>query len=317
MRIYLGGRAVPREEFALSEAAINSGELPVTLVFEADDVFRPEDYLALGFTRFEAWAVGAAGGQGGSESFKFGGGGSSSAGASGGAGGGGGLHHVTGFLEDLPVELNVVVGQEGANGAHSNKENPRLVTSLGRKTYIGPPPYSTAIWMNTDNWLFEPASVEANSAYVPAQPGGDGGYSAFGDVCKASGGKGGDPPIVEFATGVFNWIWPDPSTWGAYSPGGLSPGRLDPSFNRMKFDGGDGGEGGAGNRTVAGGGAAGAYSYESSYVVWPDNDPSFQANRTYVTAKDGTWNSIVGQGGGGGRGGNAFSWYVPPNLMGV
>lgn len=317
MRVFLGGRAIPREEFALSEAAINSGELPVTLVFEEDDVFRPEDYLALGFTRFEAWAVGAPGGQGGSEHFDFGGGGQSRAATAGGGGGGGGLHHVTGFLEDLPEELDIVVGQEGVKGADGNNQNPRLVTSLGRKTYVGPTPTTVAIWMNQANWLFEPASVAVNPDYVPAQSGGDGGYSAFGDVCKASGGKGGDPPIVEFATGSFGWVWPDPSTWGAYSPGTSNPGRLDPSFDRMKYDGGDGGEGGAGNRTIAGGGAAGSYSYEGAYVGYTLGDPSFQYNRTYVTAKDGTWDSTVGKGGGGGRGGNSIIYYQPPNLMGV
>lgn len=317
MRVFLGGRAVPREEFALSEAAVNSGELPVTLVFEENDVFRPEDYLALGFTRFEVWAIGAPGGKAGSDSFPFGGGGQSSAAAAGGAGGGGGLHHVTGFLEDLPEELDIVVGQEGAPGAQANHEPPRLVTSLGRKTYVGPTPNTIAIWMDITNWRFENAYTIVNPAWVPAQPGGDGGYSAFGDVCKASGGKGGKAPLVEFATGEFWWIWPDPSTWGAYSPGTSNPGVLDPAFYRMKFDGGDGGEGGAGNRTVAGGGGAGAYSYEGAYIGYSQNDISFQVNRSYVTAKDGTWDSTVGKGGGGGRGGVGFTWYYPPILMGV
>lgn len=65
MRVFLGGRGFPREEFALSgEAAEVSPEVPIILLMEDGDVFHPADYASLGFTNFEAWVVGGSGGRG-------------------------------------------------------------------------------------------------------------------------------------------------------------------------------------------------------------------------------------------------------------
>lgn len=64
MRAFLGGRGLPRDEFALSGIGESSG-VPVILLLEDGDVFEAEDYISLGYTNYEAWCVGASGGRGG------------------------------------------------------------------------------------------------------------------------------------------------------------------------------------------------------------------------------------------------------------
>lgn len=66
MRAFLGGRGLPRDEFALGGAGGNAdSNTPVVLLLGDGEVFTPEDYISLGFTNFDAWCVGASGGRGG------------------------------------------------------------------------------------------------------------------------------------------------------------------------------------------------------------------------------------------------------------
>lgn len=150
----------------------------------------------------------------------------------GGGGGGGGLHVVSGALTDIPDIVPVSVGHPGADGAMgqvivNGSYTPHLVmpTTFGQAGYWGPQQEIDA----RDRWLF--SKIEDNTVTFtdPPQPGGDGGASAFGDICMASGGKGGKPSIV--------WESPTQRVYAGY-----------------------GGDGGIGGRTLAGGGALGSIS---------------------------------------------------------
>lgn len=69
MRAFLGGRGLPRDEFALGGAGGSAdSNTPVVLLLEDGEVFTPADYISLGFTNFDAWCVGASGGRGGDAS---------------------------------------------------------------------------------------------------------------------------------------------------------------------------------------------------------------------------------------------------------
>lgn len=173
----------------------------------------------------------------------------------GGGGGGGGLHIAGGLLSELPASVPVVVGKVGANGAggHMQSANPHIFL-----------PFDIEFFNDTpfDEWLRR--YDEPRTSFSPPQPGVDGGHSAFGDVCQASGGKGGGAAIV----------------W----PGGV-----------LTQDG-HGGDGGAGDRIVAGGGAAGA--------------------TTTLDGAEGTWDGVIGKGGGGGRGGSRATGAIPERSAG-
>lgn len=145
-----------------------------------------------------------------------------SARAWGGAGGGGGLHIAGGLLADLPASVPVVVGRVGADGVGGLMRSPDPVVPLPYDLeYVWPP---TGTFPNVNQFIQR--YDEPRTAFGAPQLGADGGYSAFGDVCRASGGKGGGPGI----------IW----------PGGV---RTLAAY---------GGDGGVGDSLVAGGGAAGA-----------------------------------------------------------
>lgn len=102
--------------------------------------------------------------------------------------------------------------------------------------------------------------------------GADGGASSFnGATCQASGGTAGFPSLAATA-----------ATYKKYLPGG------------------NGGQGGSGGRVLAGGGANG-----ETTTAGPESGsiPSYKASFVRTPAKDGTWDGIIGKGGGGGRGG--------------
>jgi len=161
---------------------------------------------------------------------------SPSASAIGGGGGGGGMHVAAGELEELPEECPVLVGQAGVDAGYGQTQVDGPLT---------PSPYQSYIPDTQERY------PEPHPSFYPPALGGDGGASAFGDICRASGGKGGNPAV--------KWVG-----------GVLVEDRA-------------GGAGGVGDRLEAGGGAAGS-------------------NNT-ANGLDGTWNGVIGQGGGGGRGG--------------
>lgn len=65
MRIELAGRGFPIPELALPDANL-SGDRPTQLIkFVDGDIFSKEIWITLGYTHYEVWCVGGAGGQGG------------------------------------------------------------------------------------------------------------------------------------------------------------------------------------------------------------------------------------------------------------
>lgn len=67
-RVSLDGQGNPIPGLALPPFSADSNLPPVTLTFEADEVFSAYDYRTLGYTHFEVTCVGAAGGRGGDAS---------------------------------------------------------------------------------------------------------------------------------------------------------------------------------------------------------------------------------------------------------
>jgi len=127
-----------------------------------------------------------------------------------GGGGGGGLHVMSGELADLPDSVPVEVGAAGVDA------EPGQIQVNGAQVIAQSPSWA-------QRYVLSP-----NPPLYPPGPGGDGGTSSFGDICKASGGKGGHPAV----------------TW---------------SGSQLIIDGA-GGDGGAGNRDIPGGGGVGSNS---------------------------------------------------------
>lgn len=162
----------------------------------------------------------------------------------GGGGGGGGLQVVTGRLDELPIGgVPIVVGVPGLDGP------PGQIEANGGWDSIYPADDVHYYWMNYqggnfggENWYNR--YPMPHPLFYPPGVGGDGGYSAFGVICAASGGKGGGPSII----------------WGA---------------DGKPYFAGHGGDGGKGGRTVAGGGPQGALNPQSLTMgkdgVWDPN----------------------------------------------
>lgn len=162
--------------------------------------------------------------------------------AVGGGGGGGGIHRVTGLLIDIPEVTPVEVAQAGVDADN------------GQTTVNGP--WTPLPW-EIENFAIDELGQwryrysEPRDSFLPPQSGGDGGASSFGDIAKASGGKGGKPGKV----------W-DGAAFVVDAAGGA---------------------GGLGGSDIPGGGGAGSNSA--------------------ANGQDGPWDGTVGGGGGGGRGG--------------
>lgn len=253
-RIDLGGEGFPIPTEALPDGLTDTGLAPLTFTFNEDGSFDKTQWTPFGFTIFEIMCVGAAGGRGSFAWYMLGGGTNAPLMyfTSGGAGGGGGMHIVTGLLADLDDISDIIVGLAGV------------------ERDIVHPGYSS-----------QPISYNGHGIDV-GLPGGDGGYSSFADVCKASGGKGGDASEVVI------------STDGAARSGQWRPG-------------GDGGEGGVGNSIIAGGGAAGGSKVlvleGTGFVGAGTRQPEWDMS----DAEQGFWDGTIGEGGGGGTGFTAGS----------
>jgi hypothetical protein len=284
VRVELKGLGFPNSPEALPDPHADGDLPPLRLLLPPGD-FVKADYVGLGFTHYEVWCIGGAGGHGG-DGFegvswpytlvpKAGGGFVthwhdpflSGRVPWGGAGGGGGMHHAVGLLADLPDASSVVVGQAGADAVDgllyiftdAVQPDGSHVKILTVPLVPTPPNQQPGDVIDTPGVTFN-----------KPLPGGDGGASTFnGAMCRASGGKGGG------AASITN-----PSA---------------PVFNPVFF-GGLGGDGGKGDRTTPGGGAAGSTSQASSLRGGGDGPDG-------ATGSDGVWDGVIGQGGGGGRGG--------------
>lgn len=130
---------------------------------------------------------------------------------------------------------------------------------------------------SNDRWPTLFNSWDPDPSYIYPTAGEDGGFSSFNDeLCQASGGRGGGPTQPPPP-------WPDESNWDSYARGVY--------VNRL---GGVGGQGGCGGQTDPGEGALGGFVLRTGdFNVW-----------AYTLAQDGTWNGVIGKGGGGGSGGH-------------
>lgn len=302
MRVNLGGRAIPRSEFALIGlgGGVSSG-VDVVLLLDDGDIFHPADYIALGFTNYEAECIGAAGGRGGNWI-----GNGPAPFCAGGAGGGGGLHRAIGLLEDLPDDVLAAVGQPGTDGRNSNNIPPYV----GRLT-----PAGQFDWVLDADGFAVDLEILLNSGYISPLDGSDGGESSFGLVCHASGGKGGQAAQLKQNEPYPMW---GPAFTGGY--GGV--------FWSYYFIPGEGGDGGLGDRDPAGGAdnkglishipAVVTFGPEVDQVVASDGVTTWLVPRArthtqiattaYVAPTNGPWDGLhIGAGGGGGYGGKRGS----------
>lgn len=204
----------------------------------------------------------------------------------GGGGGGGGLHMGAGLLADLPTLTPVIVGLVGADGADGHMESSGVITPLPEAMQ---PPYDPSNPYHA--WLVQYPTPR--NSFAPPQPGGDGGGSSFGgNICQASGGKGGDPALK----------WPGGvKTYSGVGNAGGSGGRIDPGGGAAgstasgipgsdgTWDGvvGKGGGGGIGGSTAIGSpynipartashGGRGSYSFADPSVYGPRQQRSGQ-----------------------------------------
>lgn len=154
----------------------------------------------------------------------------------GGGGGGGGTHVVSGELSILPDFSPIVIGKAGKDAAPGQQRasgfwTPPKADKVGDLDTLYGTGYArrlVEVSHIVSNWQY--GFVEPLPQFLPPQPGEDGGSTSFaGNVCRASGGKGGNPAF----------IW----------EGGVK-----------KIDG-SGGQGGVGGQLIAGGGAAGSTDY--------------------------------------------------------
>jgi hypothetical protein len=140
--------------------------------------------------------------------------------------------------------------------------------------------------------------MKPNPAYTPSLDGQDGGYSKFGDVCKASGGKAGKRcpfTIVGYNVGFFD------ERWYQYNRYPEDAGIASDAHTGQGHPGGNGGEGGIGGSIVAGGGAAGGFS-TMHFAPIGETSAGHYKGTTGTLPQDGTWDGDIGEGGGGGYG---------------
>lgn len=158
--------------------------------------FVPQEYIDLGFTHFEVWCVGGAGGRGGvyhtlissdpADNYirKYGGG-----------GGGGGMQVVKGLLSFLPIEVPVVVGVAGADALETS--------SFGSLAHGGDGGYSS----------FNGTTCRASGGGGGRKPtsssefdgGGTGGVGGIGGQTAVGGGGAGG--IASSETAAQNGVW--------------------------------------------------------------------------------------------------------------
>jgi hypothetical protein len=288
-RVELAGLGGPIPTVALSDPNLDENLAPQAFLLTTGN-FLKADWVGLGYTHYEVMCIGGAGGNG-----SDGGSGiawpyyytppTPTSGGHliqhwydafvgtpqifGGAGGGGGLHRVAGLLADLPAVTPVVVGAAGAQGVRGDVGHQNSYAPTPPPIY----PHPNVIW--------DPPHLMIP---VPTM-GQDGEASSFGDVCVASGGKGGFPATV--------WDVTRPSS-GYNFPGEVGAAKPD----------GRGGQGGKGGQAAAGGGGAGAF-----FTLVPA--PFGSTTRTVTQAKDGTWDGVVGEGGGGGLAGEYMPGWRP------
>jgi hypothetical protein len=197
----------------------------------------------------------------------------------GGGGGGGGLHVMSGELANLPDSVPVVVGIAGIDAlpAQINSPDPYdpyAIVSDPNVYQVGPGYYWYTHPIERDIFYFQNQwpPVAERTLLLPGQSGGDGGASAFGDICMASGGKGGGPAIVWVAnTRMFAAHGGEGGVGGQLTAGGGAAGSTDSAKSGKDgtWDGtvGQGGGGGRGGMSEVKAESYSTNTYESLRVL--------------------------------------------------
>lgn len=333
-RIELGGEGFPIPKIALPDTLVTDDVIaPITLVLEDGQDFEKANYVGLGYTHFEVWAIGAAGGVGGGEE--------------------------TYVRWDVAITTEVM--PETEFNAYKAEE-------LRRDSFTYPPGYHFSF---NDPVTGEMLSLTVEEMFDYRHPGRQFRVYTYSNPRflkgpnGGGGGGGGLHKVVGFlddlddvvpvivgevganalpGQGVVNGLW-DPSPFsypnypapytGSYGPeqhiygwfatryphvasipppqpgddGGASSfgdvaqasggkggaGSIE-WIDGVKFFGSYGGAGGSGGSLVAGGGGAGSMSSDKA-------------------GRDGGWDGIIGKGGGGGRGGRVYSSQYRPGQL--
>lgn len=311
-RIEFDGEGIPIPLYAIPPFGSDSNLPPTILTFTDSADLQISLYSDLGYTHFEAWCIGAAGGAGGGvqtgditdQTYAFD---MIPSISYGGEGGGGGLYKIGGLLADLPPLVPIVVGHEGVAGQDGTRHYRwRSASSMMPSYYPDSPPSVRAVTKGDRNVPYmtdadgnaippyfytdpSPYLFFPNPYYIEPQDGGDGGGSSFNaPLAQASGGTGGKK------SPVYRNAQDDQDLY---------------SIVMLHAPGGNGGQGGVGDSITPGGGGEGGKATDRAFydtpggpfppgVSYMDEKP-----RVLTSAKDGIWDGAIGQGGGGGRGG--------------
>lgn len=220
----------------------------IVLTFTANQNFNVKSYLDQGYTTFDAVSIGAGGGPGGGFDEGF-----------------------VPYNASLPQRVgNRNYGGRGGGGGVQRVQGKLLPLGDSIPIVVGKGG-ARGVW----------GTVAANMT-----DGADGGYSAFGSSCVASGGKGGK----KAGTYVFS-----------LNPGSPANGQGYVYWSGFMANGGDGGIGGS---TNAGGGGAGAIGGQTTKADGSGPGPAA------VAAVPGAWNPSTQIGSGGGGGSGSFGYWT-------
>lgn len=308
MRIGLKGKGTPIPREAMPGPGENLMP-PLILNLPDESTFDRQEYIEMGYTHYEVWCIGAAGGRGGGKvDTETGIPTTLSTVSHGGAGGGGGLHYVQGLLDDLPEgDIDVDVGTVGLNGvsvtlAGDSAEEPSAGTDGGYSAFnsdISDYPMASGGKGGgpTRNSNGEATEDNRDPGRNPGGVGGRGGIG--GTIAAGGGGLGGDADIT--------WVGldddPESPTWDPHIVGSTIIPAEDGTWDGEIGQGGGGGVGGARIPPaydgplltrpevihVAGHGGVGSFSY---------GDTSFYGAKGSRTNDQTNWPLIAGAGGG-------------------
>lgn len=334
-RIFLGGEGEPIPELAMPDISISTDLVPLIVAYDATGNIRVADYTDMGYTHYEAYCVGAAGGRGGDSS--------------------------TGYSQGVVNGARIVLNNtdwnrylamvQAEDDQLSGQHNHMYVWSDG--TIMTMSQRTAHDYPNHDPLVLQTYSVGelATAKYDLQYVGGGGGG---GGMHKVTGRLSDLPalvPIVVGAPGVDaslghihqHGAWtPDPRIlWAPYADTQLKQDQDYFTLMSQKFPAPKtfqnpqvGGDGGAtifnGGQAQASGGKGGAPG-----VIWDASVGKFVWNgyggegglggRTAAgggaagstsdqsSGNDGVWDGTIGAGGGGGRGGG----YTPAGGAGL
>lgn len=334
-RFELGGHEDPIPNLALPDPNL-SGDLPVQSLELVNGVdFLKADWVALGYTHYEVWCIGAVGGKGASPndatfypydgSVRY----------------NGLAWHIDTHEEAYTSDLwELVLQSADAIASGSNTTMYTGIAPIGTT----PPPQGVIEWTTYAGaiyWILTPRGLaelqnpshlvqisEFHDPYLVENGGIQGGGGGGGGLHVVSGALADIPDTVPVSVGqpganaiigqiLVNGVW-TPHVVHADPILAFTNREIDTSSFNIPGAGGDGGASSFGDIGMASGGKGGGPS-----IIWQGAQRAFAGyggqggkggqtvagggalGSTTKTAngKDGTWDGTVGEGGGGGRGG--------------